>query len=541
MRRPDVFTLDYSHPLAQGLLFASIGGPIGRMQNRALGQMASGVYSNSPITTFDYIEFNGSNQRAVISNMGAFPSEYTFTFDITINEVKNSALFFTGFIHDYLRFDLSGSNVRLRSQLRINPSAYSTINTDYKYPAGTRGVFSSVVTTSGARALYTDGVIEATGQIPVGSTIFAPGFISPVIAAENTASYAGLRMYHFFAHNRALSPAEIALLADRTDPMLGGLIVEERSVLYFDMGGAGTDALTALDLVVGSPVLGAPALGQAHAVTASGITVEGPVLGAPTLAQIHALVAPGLAVSTPGLGAPVVGQAHSLVASALVAGAPVLGTPLLSENAPDVDALTADNLVVGSPVLGAPALGQIHVLGSVGLVTGAPVFGTPALEINTDHLVAADLVVGSPVLDSPTVGQVHLLSAVNLSVSAPMLGTPSLEIGKDHLAAADLIVEGPVLGTPALQQVHALVAGLSTSAPVLDAPVLRQAHVLIADGLSVSSPVLGAPMLFDLEYVLQTRAELKSTGTTDFTASSFGTTHVELRCYGNYEVNEFGE
>jgi hypothetical protein len=39
-------------------------------------------------------------------------------------------------------------------------------------------------------------------------------------------------------HNRALSPAEIALLADRTDPMLGGLIVEERPVLYFDMGGS---------------------------------------------------------------------------------------------------------------------------------------------------------------------------------------------------------------------------------------------------------------------------------------------------------------
>jgi hypothetical protein len=37
-------------------------------------------------------------------------------------------------------------------------------------------------------------------------------------------------------HNRALSSAEIAILADRTDPMLGGLIVEERPVLYFDMG-----------------------------------------------------------------------------------------------------------------------------------------------------------------------------------------------------------------------------------------------------------------------------------------------------------------
>jgi hypothetical protein len=138
-------------------------------------------------------------------------------------------------------------------------------------------------------------------------------------------------------------------------------------------------------------------------------------------------------------------------------------------------------------------------------------------------------------------GQIHVLGSDGLVTGAPVLGSPSLEIGKDHLVAADLVVEGPVLGASALQQIHALVADFSTPTPVLDAPALRQVHTLVADGLSVSSPVLGSPILFDLEYVLQTRAELKSLGTTDFTTSSFGTTHIELRCYGNYEVNKFGE
>jgi hypothetical protein len=173
--------------------------------------------------------------------------------------------------------------------------------------------------------------------------------------------------------------------------------------LYFDLGAsAGTDNLTASDLVIGSPVIGTPALGQVHALTATGITTSAPVLAAPALGQVHRLSATALTVSPPVLGTPAVGQIHSLTTSALVVGSPVLGTPLLTENAPDVDALTAVDLVVGSPVLGTPSLGQIHVLGSDGLVTGAPVLGSPSMV------------------------QVHELSALGLTVGAPVLGTPIL-------------------------------------------------------------------------------------------------------------------
>ena len=150
--------------------------------------------------------------------------------------------------------------------------------------------------------------------------------------------------------------------------------------VYFDLGAsAGTDNLTASDLVTGSPVLGTPALGQAHALTATGITTSAPVLGSPAL-----------------------GQVHELTVTALIVGAPVLGTPSLSENAADVDALTAVDLVVGSPVFGTPSLGQIHVLGSDGIVTGAPVLG------------------------SPSITQIHTLEALGLTVGVLVLGAPAL-------------------------------------------------------------------------------------------------------------------
>jgi hypothetical protein len=220
--------------------------------------------------------------------------------------------------------------------------------------------------------------------------------------------------------------------------------------LYFDLGAsAGTDSLTASDLVVGSPVLGTPALGQVHALIATGITTPSPVLDTPALGQVHGLAVTALTVSAPVLGTPAVGQAHSLVASALVVGSPVLDTPTLSENAPDVDALTAVDLVVGSPVLGTPAIGQVHSLTAVNLSVASPALGTPSLEIGTDNLVANSLVVGSPVLGTPSLGQIHVLGSDGLVTGPPVLGSPA--ITQIHtIEALGLTVGAPVIGTPAI-------------------------------------------------------------------------------------------
>jgi len=457
MRRPDVFTLDYSHPLAQGMVFGLLNPKQGNTVTedslaRRKGTLLVGTVcaSDESIGRMCIVSTTEEEDRGVVFNsvpLGSIGDNGPFTMSamryaipsnnfIIFSEARGAgyyrnALWFSENAIGYDNYPPSGGSVSASLSLQARKWAHVSI-----VCSGTALLYyiDGKYTGSLTRDVY-DSAAYPLDSLRIGSTNQDAGIYKRFIG----------RIADPIIHNRALSQAEIAILADRTDPMLGGLIVEERPVLYFDMGGSTTHDLTASDLVTGAPALGTPALGQVHALTATGIATSAPVLGAPALGQVHELTATALTVSSPVLGTPAVGQIHSL---------------------------TASTLVVGSPVL-----------------------GSPTLEINAEHLVAVDLIVGSPVLGAPAVGQVHLLSAVNLSVSAP----------------------------------------------VLDAPTLRQTHTLVADGLSVSSPVLGSPMLFGLEYVLQTRAELKSTGTTDFTASSFGTTHVELRCYGNYEVTEFGE
>jgi hypothetical protein len=120
----------------------------------------------------------------------------------------------------------------------------------------------------------------------------------------------------------------------------------------WEVASAGVDELTADSIATGAPVLGTPALGQAHALAATGITAGAPTLGAPALGQAHALVADGLAAGAPVLGSPAVGQVHALAAPALAAGPPVLGTPTLAQ----IHALVAGGITTGAPVLGSPAL-----------------------------------------------------------------------------------------------------------------------------------------------------------------------------------------
>lgn len=86
-----------------------------------------------------------------------------------------------------------------------------------------------------SQAAFFDGVQVATASSALSSYNGAP-----CIATDNTIGCVGF-VADAMVHRRLLSPAEIALLADRADPMLGGLIVEERPVLYFDMGGEPED------------------------------------------------------------------------------------------------------------------------------------------------------------------------------------------------------------------------------------------------------------------------------------------------------------
>lgn len=243
------------------------------------------------------------------------------------------------------------------------------------------------------------------------------------------------------------------------------------SLLLRSAVAGGADALTAAALAAGAPVLGTPALGQAHALAATALAAGAPVLGAPALGQLHALTASALGAGAPVLGAPALGQAHALTAAALAAGAPVLGTPALGQ----AHALAAAALAAGAPVLGAPSLGQVHALAATALAAGAPVLGTPILSSGAaDNLGAADLAAGAPVLGTPALGQAHALAAAALAAGAPVLGAPAL--GQVHALAASALAAGaPVLGTPGLSSgnVDALGAvGIAAGAPVLGVPAL---------------------------------------------------------------------
>lgn len=132
------------------------------------------------------------------------------------------------------------------------------------------------------------------------------------------------------------------------------VLVPGVGIVQEEVSGAGTDNLTATNIVTGSPVLGTPTIGQVHALLADSIVTEAPVFGTPTIAQIHALVAENIVTGAPVLDTPILGQAHVLAAVGIITGAPQLGTPTL-----DAATLVADSILTGSPVLGAPTLESI--------------------------------------------------------------------------------------------------------------------------------------------------------------------------------------
>lgn len=367
MRRPDVFTLDYSHPLAQGLLLASMA----RMGRDESIRRYNGTLVNVPNSSW-FVDQELSRQAVLFSGGGDYIDHpyKAAAADLSLGCTLASWVKYGSTSDEY--FGAWGA-----PRLYLGKQGAS----DLVYGFGSGFVYNGAAT---------------LGQWQHQAIVFDGSKVTPFLGGipglQILASWSGTQANNFgigicigvgrplrgpvadtFLYRRALSPAEIALLADRTDPMLGGLIVEERPVLYYDMGGSTVDELTAQDLVVGSPILGTPALGQVHALTATGLTVSSPVLGAPVFGQVHVLLTDGL-----------------------VAGSPVLGTPTLTENLDNVDVLFADDLVVGSPSLGTPAFGQIHALTAVDLAVGSPVLGTPALDDGT----------AQPVVDRQTIGTV---------------------------------------------------------------------------------------------------------------------------------------
>ena len=153
-------------------------------------------------------------------------------------------------------------------------------------------------------------------------------------------------------------------------------------------GGGSTDSLTASS-IVGSSVVGSPAITQSHTLTASTVEASSAV-AAPAVTQQHALSAQSIALESATVASPAITQSHTLTASQ-VSIAPTVGLPTLTEIVAGI--LSALPITVSATV-GAPALTQTHALTAGATAAGPATFGTPTLA-QQHVLMAQDITAGS--------------------------------------------------------------------------------------------------------------------------------------------------
>ncbi|MDY0227224.1 MAG: hypothetical protein RBR38_10385 [Desulfomicrobium apsheronum] len=378
MRRPDVFTLDYGHPLAQGLVLAGLAG----LQPGFIDSSKLSNHSISGDVTKKFDEESG-RYRYVVPGLSAasvtlanasddyrLQSSMPIAFAFWARLPYNNTSIVDGFIKHGVWNEKNGGwwlgyeresvtyyrrRVCFKSYMRsFYQSGYFTENTLHHY---------YLESSNSGWKIYTDGYLDSSGTN--GSHVSSTFSYAPVLFNCSVSS----ELSDILLFRRALSPAEIAILADRTDPMLGGLIVEERPVLWFDMGGSTTDNLPSANGVTTTATLSSPVLGQIHVLGGDGVAIT-PTLGNPTLGELadHLAGADGV-VTTATLGSPVLGQVHVLTAQGITTTA-LLGAPTLSQVDPNAVELAADGItVVGT--LGSPAIGQAHALAASGITVTA--------------------------------------------------------------------------------------------------------------------------------------------------------------------------
>jgi len=287
MRRPDVFTLDYSHPLAHGLVFAGLtrqgvirnGAPY--YDSSIMRQPAVGVNtSNSeflPEINRGAHVFSSASSNAI--DMGAgLPSSGPLSFGLWVWTNTTNSMAMSSRTGTTTGFELltGGGGVRGEWLWRSTGGNAPSYGVDDTVAHHCAFVLVNVASVWKIQA-YLDGSFFSEQTATTSSLGQSQ---NPHLARRGGSYWTGKIADPVF-YNRSLSPAEIALLADRTDPMLGGLIVEERPVLYFDMGGGteveGPAVITAASTIAAS---GSKQAVSPATVTASASVGMGGVKGA---------------------------------------------------------------------------------------------------------------------------------------------------------------------------------------------------------------------------------------------------------------------
>lgn len=265
---------------------------------------------------------DGTNVNTHVGVAGySFPDDvdYFFSFGIWPIEYTSGVRIFAGYNNSISLNYVALYNGALR--VRLSTACDFSSISDFSKP-------QSICVLAGAAS----GELSAIASTGAEQTI--TGMSNTALSMNNFGFYSTsytatkIRLSHWIAASGGIS-------ADAARRMVYepfALLMPVARPVYFDLGAsAGTDNLTAADLVTGSPVLGAPALGQVNALTATGITTSAPALGTPALGQVHVLGYDGLVTGPPVLGSPAIAQIHALTALWLTVGAPVLGAPALGD------------------------------------------------------------------------------------------------------------------------------------------------------------------------------------------------------------------
>jgi hypothetical protein len=242
--RPQQFTLANSRQcsLAKGLVFAGLGRAHGSTQYYdSSGRGNNGTLTNmDPATDWVWsselgrwvLDFDGSNDE--IRN--AAPT-YKCVLPFTISWWMNSPT--PAGAYRYIAVAGIGATSNFSIAFASDGRLYYYQNSAGRYVTYTSVAsvweHHSICFSDTAALYYVNGVSQTIGQ-PSGAwgTITANLAIGSLV---NQYFYLG-RIGDLVFHNRILPPAEIQILANRSDPMLGGLILPPRRKLWAVSGGA---------------------------------------------------------------------------------------------------------------------------------------------------------------------------------------------------------------------------------------------------------------------------------------------------------------
>jgi phage tail P2-like protein len=396
---------------------------------------------------------------------------------------------------------------------------------DVGSPVATAATFNQIqglaapAFTTGSPALGGPALSQALTAVPL--TVASPAITLPLVEASLFG--AGLTLgspqfgFPFMVQRQAIAPASLTVGSPAL-PALSTTSIVVLAPVGLAPAALGLPAghliglLDPVFLVPGSPVIGAPVLGQQHNMAAA-FAVGSPDLPAKSLYQVHGLAADGIAT-----GSPVYSLASTLPQLPLFALEFDVGSPAIDGPAFNVGrSFATAGITVGSPSLAAAPFGQAQAFAPPSFATGSPVLdpvqaavplngiapslngqwlstpGSPyalVSDIFHSYTLAAD---GTIYRDGVLTQASVIADGIEKATSTAQLGDLTItqmawawgSFGWAYYMAGVWVFSPP----PNLQFPS---TALTVASPVIGRPASTQIHNIPAVGLTVGSPQIGS-------------------------------------------------